>query len=141
MTGSSLQDLLRDQSQARRFAAEIRPADETEIFQSFTFGRSGQRPQLMLCLVKSDGHHLVLPYADLRSITSSNPSQGFHLDFSGREVVIEGSNLDLCFRYLRDHRLSELVEADRPAAMTADADAPIVQRILIRKTRAAAVER
>lgn len=131
---ASLREMLRDEPQTRRFTEEIRPAEETEIFQSFSFGRTGLRPQLMLSFVKSDGHYLVLPYADLRAITSSNPAKGYQLDYSGREIVVEGTNLEVCFRYLRDHRLSELVEADRPAAMSAAADTPVVTRLLIRKS-------
>jgi hypothetical protein len=57
------------------------------------------------------------------------------------EIVIEGTHLEVCFRYLRDHRQSELVEADRPAAMSAAPNAPVVQKILIRKPRPAAPER
>lgn len=142
MTGStSLRELLREESTTRRFAEDVRPAEETEIYQSFSFGRTGLRPQLMLSFVKSDGHYLVLPYADLRAITSVNPAKGFQLEYSGREVVIEGTNLEICFRYLRDHRLSELVEADRPSAMSAPPDAPVVEKILARKPRGTPAER
>lgn len=131
---TSLREMLRDESQTRRFAEEVRAAEETEIYQSFSFGRTGTRPQLMLSYVKSDGHHLVLPYADLRAIISSNPLKGWQVDYSGREIIVEGTNLEVCFRYLRDHRLSELVEADRPTAMSAEADTPVVTKILIRKS-------
>ena len=137
MSVHSLKELLREESAPRSFAEDVRPAEETEIYQAFSFGRVGLRPQLMLCFIKCDGLHLALPYADLRSISTSDPSKGFQLEFSGREILIEGTNLDVCFRYLRDHRLSELTEASPATVLELPQDEPTVQKILIRKPKAA----
>jgi hypothetical protein len=135
MTEGSLKGMFQAEEPSRRFAAEVRSPDEPQEYQGFSFGRVGTRPQLMLCVVKCDGHHLVLPYADLRAITSNDPDKGFLLEFAGREILIEGTSLMICFRYLRDQRLSELVEANRPEAMSSPNDAPVVQKITIRKPR------
>ena len=135
MSGNSLKDMLREEGAAKRFTDELRPGDDTEIVQGFSFGRVGQRPQLMLCLIKCDGHHLVLPYADLRCITTSDPDKGFLLEFVGREILIEGSSLMMCFRYLRDQRLAELVEINRPSVMAQPEDVPVVQKMTIRKPK------
>jgi hypothetical protein len=136
MTKDSLKERLREESSERNFAADLRPNEDAEQYQAFAYGRVGSRPQLMLCLIKCDGHHLVLPYADLRSITTNAPDKGFHLEFVGRDILVEGSSLTTCFRYLRDQRLAELVEIDRPAAMSQPTDTPVVQKITLRKPRA-----
>ena len=136
MSGNSLKDMLREEGAAKRFTDELRPTEETEVIQGFSFGRVGQRPQLMLTFVKCDGHHLVLPYADLRSITTNEPDKGFLMEFVGREVLVEGTSLMICFRYLRDQRLAELVECNLSSVMAAEPDAPVVQKITIRKPRA-----
>ncbi len=135
MTRDSLKERLREESVERNFAADLRPNEDAEQYQAFAYGRVGSRPQLTLCLIKCDGHHLVLPYADLRSITSPAPDKGFHLEFVGRDILIEGSSLSTCFRYLRNQRLAELVEIDRPSAMSQPPDTPVVQKITIRKPR------
>ena len=127
MTGDSLKDRLREETAARKFAADVRPTEEVEIYQGFSYGRVGTRPQLMLCFIKCDGHHLAMPYCDLRSISTSDPNKGFVLEFDNKEILIEGTSLFTCFRYLRDQRLSELVEIDRACAMTQPEDAPVVQ--------------
>jgi hypothetical protein len=135
MSSHSLRELLRQDGSGKPMAGDFRPAEETEIYQAFSFGRVGIRPQLMLCLVKCDGHHLVLPYADLRAIITSEPDKGFLLDFGGRELLIEGTSLLICFRYLRDHRLAELSEIDSSSAMLQPEGTPVVHKITIRKPR------
>ncbi len=135
MSGNSLKDMLRDEGSTKRFADDLQPNAETDDYQAFSYGRVGLRPQLMLCLVKCDGHHLVLPYADLRSISGSDPDKGFLLEFAGREALIEGTNLLICFRYLRTQRLAELVEIDRPAALSQPADTPVIHKLTLRKPR------
>lgn len=138
MNGNSLKDMLREEGASKRFSEEVRPSEESETYQAFSFGRVGIRPQLMLCVVKCDGHHLVLPYIDLHAISTSNPDKGFLLEFSRREILIEGTSLLICFRYLRDHRLAELTEIDRPSAMSQPDETPVVQKITIRKPKAGA---
>ena len=127
MIGDSLKERLREESAPRQFASDLRPTEEVEIYQGFSYGRVGTRPQLMLCFIKCDGHHLAMPYSDLRSISTSDPNKGFVLEFDNKEILIEGTSLFTCFRYLRDQRLSELVEIDRACAMTQPEDAPVVQ--------------
>ena len=114
------------------------PLKKPNNIKAFSYGRIGTRPQLMLCFIKCDGHHLAMPYSDLRSISTSDPNKGFILEFDNKEILIEGTNLTPCFRYLRDQRLSELVEIDRDSAMSQPEDAPVVQKIVIRKPRKAA---
>ncbi len=135
MNVSSLKDQLRSEGTTKRFADELQPNDDTDAYQAFSYGRVGLRSQLMICFVKCDGHHLVLPYADLRSITSSDPDKGFLLEFVGREITVEGTNLLICFRHLRNQRLAELIEIDRPSTMSQPADAPVVQKLVIRKPK------
>jgi hypothetical protein len=141
MSDSRLKDLLRDDTPAKKFAAELRPApvpsEDTEIYQGFSFGRVGAKPQLMLTVIKLDGLHLVLPYADLRCISSNDPETTFLLEFPGREILVEGTHMLFCFRYLRDHRLNELRELNPSAAFSEAEGTPVIQKITIRRPKPA----
>ncbi|MGE3979220.1 MAG: hypothetical protein AB7F94_16795, partial [Nitrospira sp.] len=50
------------------------------------------------------------------------------------KIVIEGEHLEKCYGYLRQNRVAELVEADRPTAMAATQKEPIITSLRIQKT-------
>jgi hypothetical protein len=65
----------------------------------------------MLCFIKCDGLHLALPYADLQSVRTCDPLKGVQLEFYEREILIEGANLNISFRYFREQRHFDLTDA------------------------------
>lgn len=109
---------------------QIEPKLEEEVeYQAFSFGRVGPRPQIMLEICKSDGFHLVLPYIDLKAISTMNPDLGFELKFGEQRVLIEGRNLLLCYRYIKQNRLESIVELGREGTMSVAEKDPVVSGI------------
>ncbi len=109
---------------------QIEPKLEEEVeYQAFSFGRVGPRPQIMLEICKSDGFRLTFPYIDLKRIKTMNPDLGFELKFGEQLVLIEGRNLLLCYRYIKQNRLESIVEMGREGAMSVTEIAPVVSGI------------
>lgn len=133
MAEGSLRELIR--TGRERVQPDVSPAQDNEEYRAFSCGRVGTRAVNMICFIKSDGYHTVLPYIDLHAITSPEPARGFILDFGSREIVVEGENLEECFRYLRTHRLLELVELQQSAAFETAAGEPVVYTLTIRKPK------
>ncbi len=86
----------------------------------------------MLDLVRADGYHLAISYIDIKEIDSSNPDNGFTLYTPRRKISIEGTNLRKCYDYLRQNRVAELRQADRPTAMAAGHDEAVIHQLLIK---------
>ena len=133
MAEGSLRELLRRGEPHAQ--GEQSGSDDDAEYQAFSCGRVGHRALQMVCFIKADGHHTVLPYIDLHAITTPEPGKGFILDFGTREIVVEGEHLEDCFRYVRTHRLAELVEFQRPSAMQTAAGLPVVHTLTIRKPK------
>ncbi len=108
--------------------------DEDPEYQAFSYGRVGTRAVAMLCCIKSDGYHLALPYMELRSVMSANPTDGFEMEFSTQRIIIEGRNLTVPFRYIRENRLSEIVEASRASILVLPASEAVVTSLRISKS-------
>lgn len=132
MGEGSLRELLRTGREREQQTASAQDSDE---YRAFSCGRAGNRAMQMICFVKSDGYHTVLPYIDLHAITSPEPSRGFILDFGSREVVVEGENLQDCFNFVRAHRLMELIELQHSATFQTPDGEPLVHTLTIRKPK------
>lgn len=116
MTEGSLRAMV-DRGIDRKIRSGEPKLEEEAEYQAFSFGRVGPRPQIMLEICKSDGYRLVLPYIDLKKITTMNPDNGFELHYSDQKVVVEGRNLKECYRYIKQNRLDSMLEAERSSAM------------------------
>ncbi len=136
MSETSLRSILNTPPAKKDYGAVIRSEEEPE-YRAFAFGRVSIRPQLMIEFSKADGFHLILPYMDIKSISTPDPSKGFILEFSGRKITIEGNNLTNCFRYMRENRVAILVEADRVSAMQEAETEPVIYRITYGKNKPA----
>lgn len=123
------------QSGVRR-AAPIEPRLEEEAeYQAFAYGRVCRKPELMIEFRKADGSRLALPYIELREIETSDPEAGFRLLIAQRKITVEGSRLEACYRFLKQNRIAELIEADRPTAMSAGDHEPIITSLRVQKAR------
>jgi hypothetical protein len=100
--------------------------DEDTEYQAFSYGRVGTRAAAMICFIKSDGFHLALPYMELRSVTTANPADGFEMEFSTQRIIVEGRSLVVPFRYVRENRLVEIVEASRASILVLPASEAVV---------------
>lgn len=116
---------------AQRPVVGIDSTEESE-YQAFTYGRVGIRSVAMLCLIKSDGFHLALPYIELHAIRTMSPSDGFELEIGTQRIEIQGRNLLPAFRFIREHRLAELCEATRATVMSLPPTDSVVSEIVIR---------
>ena len=105
--------------------------DEDLDYQAFSFGRVGTRAAAMICFIKADRYHLVLPYSDIRSISTPDPETGFEADFGHYKITIVGRNLAPAFCYFKDNRLIELAEATRANVMSLANSEVIVDKMLI----------
>jgi hypothetical protein len=133
MSDNTLKELLKTHAPRTRDSGAVVRVEEDVDYKAFAFGRVSLRPQLMIEFCKADGYHLVLPYADLRLISSPDPDQEFALEFTGRKVAISGLNLSSCFRYLRENRVAILMEAEPAVVMDQSDDEPVIARIVITK--------
>lgn len=85
--------------------------DDTEEYQAFSYGRIGNRPQLMIVFRKADGYCEGYPYSLLSKISSINPDQGFVIEFGSRTISVSGNNLERLFRLICDSKATELIES------------------------------
>lgn len=111
------------------------PAEDASEYQAFSFGRVGTRARAMICFIKADGFHLALPYLDLRSISTIDPAKGFELEFGNRKITVTGRNLEVAFRYIRDHRLAELTEMLRHDALKLAESDSVVDELRVSQTK------
>ena len=125
MAEQILQSILHGTPKRPTLVSASSPAEQSE-YQAFSFGRVGIKAIAMIGFVNADGHHLVLPYLDLRSIQSIEPSLGFDLKFPEWKITVVGRNLATPFRHIREHRLAELIELERHAALNLPEDEPVV---------------
>lgn len=133
MSEGSLRSLV-GQTSARK-VLHLEPKREEDVeYEAFSFGRVGQRPQIMLEICKSDGFRLTIPYIDLKSISTMNPDLGFELKFGEQRVLIEGRNLIHCYRYIKQNRLESIVELGREGAMNLAETDPVVCGIKLFRT-------
>ncbi|GAB5440116.1 MAG: hypothetical protein Fues2KO_04650 [Fuerstiella sp.] len=117
--------------------SETEPADD---YQAFSHGRIGRRPQMMIAFRRCNGETLVFPYASLLSIVSADPDTGFKLRFVEAQITITGQHLTRLFHTICEHRVLDIVEADRTAQLLATEDT-IVQRLeILTKTPPVAAE-
>lgn len=133
MADSTLHSILNN-SARKNFIQPPHSTEEYSEYQAFSYGRVGTRPVSMVCFVKADGFHLVLPYIDLQSISSADPSEGFELEFTARRITVNGRNLSVAFKYLREHRLAEIAEATRTSSMVLLPSESIVTGLKIEQT-------
>jgi hypothetical protein len=106
--------------------------DEDNDYQACSYGRVGTRAAEMICFIKSDGYHFALPYMELRSVMTANPADGFEMEFSTQRIIIEGRNLEVPFRYVRENRLVEIVEAVRTHVLCLSDNESVVTRLDVR---------
>ncbi len=130
MTEGSLRAMVDRGIERKVRSSEPRLEEEAE-YQAFAFGRVGPRALIMLEICKSDGYRLVLPYIDLKRISTMNPDLGFELHYPDQKIVVEGRNLKECYRYIKQNRLDSMVEAERTGVMAGVQQAPIINSIRI----------
>ena len=140
MSEDSLKSLLKIPERRNAYPIEARsnsePKFEEEVeYQAFAYGRVGRKAEIMLEFRKANGYRLCIPYIDLKEIETSNPTKGFVISTLKRKITIEGSNLERCYRFLQQNRIAELMEIDRPAAMTADKADAIISSLKIENPR------
>ena len=121
------------QSGVRRASAVEPKLEEEAEYQAFGFGRVGRGPEIMVEFRKADGYRLALQYIDLKELESHDPDKGFVIHAGRRKITVEGSGLASCYRYLRQNRVAELIEADRPTAMAVSSSEPVITSIRIQK--------
>lgn len=119
------------QSTAKRFALPEPKFEEEAEYQAFAFGRVGRRPEIMIEFHKADGFRLNVQYIDIKEIETTNPDKGFSIRTPMHKFIIEGANLDRCYRYLQQNRIAELKEIDRPTAMSTTTDEAIITSLRI----------
>lgn len=124
------------QSNLRRPAPIEVPREEEADYQAFGYGRVGRRPEIMIEFQKANGYRLALQYIDVKEIETHDPDKGFVIHAPRRKITVEGDGLLNCYRYLRQNRIAELVECDRPTAMAASAGDPIITCLRIQKAGA-----
>lgn len=126
MADTSLQSKLGIVSKRPSLVTEPTPEED---YQAFAYGRVGVKAVSMLCFVKTDGFHLALPYIDLRYLSSMSPSDGFDMEIGPWKISISGRNLWTAFRYIREHRLAELVEASRTVMLSLPETESLVEQL------------
>lgn len=97
------------------------PANDDIEYKAFSFGRVGNRTLSMVTFKTSDGAIEAFCYADLRRISSSEPSRQLILRFIDQIVVVSGQNLEPLLRYIKAWRCDEIVESRRITESLADA--------------------
>lgn len=106
MTAESVKSLLA----ARTSALAGKEADSDE-YSSFSCGRIGNRPQVMVTFEKATGESLTLAYTHLYAIRTANPNAGFTLQFSEDVVEVRGRHLERVLDLLAAHKLRTMREA------------------------------
>lgn len=133
MTAESVKSLLAARMQPQGIAT---PAGEEgrgeELFESFSCGRIGNKPQMMLTLEKADGETLTLAYSHLYSIRSTNPNAGFVLKFSEDQVEVQGRSLGRVWELIGTQRLRVLREPVGGEQFDVGAKGIVVTRIEFR---------
>lgn len=132
MSESSLRSVVGHVGIVRKLSADIPKETEPE-YRAASFGRVGLRPQVMLEIVQASGYREVFPYLDLRGIATSDPKLGFELRFSDQKWIVQGQNLDVCYRYLKQNRLEALQEASRTEVLSMPPDVPLIHSIRVIK--------
>lgn len=102
---------------------------EAEEYTAFASGRVGRNPQMMIRFRKASGQTKVYAYSMLTEIDSENPDESFTLIFGVSKVVVHGQNLQRLFDYVCEHRVLEVVEADRASQMRLTHEPSIVTEI------------
>jgi hypothetical protein len=133
-SASSLNSLLQRQNRGAlpgtRHAPELASTKDEE-YQAYAKGRVGNKAQLTLIFRKADGSVRAFTYTHLFSIVAQDSATGFEVTFSRERITIKGHNLAELFRFLCEHRVSEIAEADRSEALSTNGE-PIVETILFR---------
>ena len=130
MTEGSLRAMV-DRGIERKVRSSEPKLEEEAEYQAFAFGRVGPKALIMLEIWKSDGYRLVLPYIDLKRISTMNPDAGFELHFPDHKVLVEGRNLKECYRYIKQNRLDSMVEAERTSTMSVVPNEAVINAIRI----------
>ena len=132
MNETSLRSMIGHAGVVRKPAADS-PGESEPEYQAASYGRVGLRPQVMLEIAQASGYREVLPYIDLRGIATSDPKRGFELRFSDQKWIVQGQNLDVCYRYLKQNRLEALQEASRTEVLSMPPDVPLIHSIRVIK--------
>jgi hypothetical protein len=133
MTEHSLKTVLGTHQKKLQLVA---PEPEEEEFQAVTFGRIGAKAQLMVMFQTADGFCEGFEYASLDGFTTADPNTSLQIRFGRKMIFIEGINLRKLLRMLMQHRLSEVADTGRSAALEADDQTPVITKLLIRNATA-----
>lgn len=104
--------------------------DGESEYRAFAASRNPRRVETMLDLVFRSGAHESLSYAHLYQI-SFDPSNGLLLNFTDHLVTIQGHRLLDLYRYLKNHRVTYICEADLPTAKLVGESEAVVNEISI----------
>ena len=108
-------------------------SEEQPEYTAYAQGRISRHPQLSLMFRWADGSVRVFAYAYFCGAESSDPSQGFVLDFTPNKIKVSGRNLELLLRLVCEHRVAEIRQAERQQAFAMAKNAPVIEGISIEK--------
>ena len=118
-----------------RVASRTEPKREEEAeYQSFTYGRIGAKPQLMVEFFHMDGFSEIYPYIDIKRIARPDPERCFEVELNHGKFVVEGQNLSTVIRYLKQHRVDTLKPSPRASAFTELVIEPLINQIRFVRT-------
>lgn len=132
MSETSLRSVIGHAGVVRKPAPDS-PGDAEPEYRAASFGRVGLRPQVMLEIALASGYREVFPYIDLRGIATSDPKLGFELRLTDQKWIIQGQNLEGCYRYLKQNRLEALQEASRAEVLSMPPEMPLIHSIRVVK--------
>lgn len=132
MSETSIKAFAQQHSVRRQPISQPQFEEEVE-YQAVSYGIVGRRPEIMLEFHRADGFRKAIAYIDIKEIDTSDPAKGFLIITPARKISVVGVNLERCYRYLKQNRIAELREADRPTAMAAPADEAIITELRLFK--------
>jgi len=113
-------------------AAPSGEIDGENEYTAYANGRVGTRPQLSIIFRKADESAKAFAYSHLYSVETSDPAAGFVVEFSQTRVTIKGRNLEALLRFICQHRVLEVTEAERSRVFEVAAEQPVVEKIEFR---------
>lgn len=119
-------------------AAPVPETSQTERegdYTAYAQGRISRHSQLTLVLRQADGSARAFAYSYLYGIESENPALGFTIDFTQHRVKVQGSNLQILFRLVCQHRVAEIRVAQRSQILELDPQEPVVEQVEVSAAR------
>jgi len=135
-SGGRIAELLDSKRHVQLVADEdlrtLEPREEDfDEYRAFPVFRLGRRPQMMLSFRKCSGTVEKLAYSMMHRCYAMRPDEEFALEFGAVLVTVTGKHLSQVLDYIGEHRVPEIVEADRAGVMAAGEGECVIERIEI----------